>query len=480
MSDQRLDQNLSRLLEAAPTTPAPDAAFRDQLSQRLLEEAARLRGKAPVKAPRSQLWIAAGTALALAASIVILLLPRTVRLPATSPLELRAAAGRTTHVELGELASLDLRGPAIVRWNPPILRLEQGYLDLRTHQPLRVTADGAELEVSPDARCELELRGEGESNMKRWILPASATVAAGGVVVAILVHNGNVSMAHKAVGNGELMVVQGRAGDDATKLAQAERRVALLEKKLAAAQDESSKLAAQLVEKKGVTVGDVMKRLGELKKNQLAVLAAPGKVADLVTDLKGMGPTGVNAMVDLLKSKDPKDRFLAAKVLEDLSSPAAIPALRDTALNDSDQMAARMASHALALMADPATTDALRDIIKSNKDLGETVNALWGLCKIGDPDGLVQALAFIKNPQIEAQMRIALAANLTIIDDESVMPMIDEMVRQFGDNPQLDLLAVNYYKELGTAAAQQRLSAIANDGKMSQAIRDAAAAALKK
>src|SRR5262249_10655869 len=180
-------------------------------------------------------------------------------------------------------------------------------------------------------------------------------------------------------------------------------------------------------------------------KGQLAALAAPGKVADLVTDLKGLGPAGVNAMIDLLKSKDPKERFLAAKVLEDLSSPAAIPALRDTALNDSDQMAANMASHALALMADPATTDALKDIIKSNKFWGETVNALWGLCKIGDPDGLAQALAYIKDPQVDAQARIALAANLTIIDDESVMPMIDEMVRQFGDHAQLDLLAVNYY-----------------------------------
>ena len=54
------------------------------------------------------------------------------------------------------------------------------------------------------------------------------------------------------------------------------------------------------------------------------------------------------------------------------------------------------------------------------------------------------------------------------------------MVRQFGDNAQLDLLAVNFYKELGTPAAQQRLGAIANDARMPQAVRDAAAAALKK
>jgi HEAT repeat protein len=293
-------------------------------------------------------------------------------------------------------------------------------------------------------------------------------------------HNGTVSLAHRAVKNGELVVMQGQAGDDATKLAQAERRVALLEKKLATAQDESSRLATQLVERKGVTVADIMKRIGELKKGQLAVLAAPGKVADLVTDLKGLGPAGVNAMQDLLKSKDPKERFLAAKVLEDLAVPSSIPALREAALTDTDTMAGTMASHALALMADPATTDALRDIAKANKSWMQVVNALWGLCKIGDPDGLAQALAYIKDPQVDAQARIALAANLTIIDDESVMPMIDEMVRQFGDNAQLDILAVNYYKELGTPAAQQRLAAIADDAKLPQAARDAARAALKK
>jgi HEAT repeat protein len=274
--------------------------------------------------------------------------------------------------------------------------------------------------------------------------------------------------------------MQGQAHDDATKLVQAERRIALLEKKLIAAQDESNRLAAQLVEKKGVTVADIMKRIGELKKGQLAVLAAPGKTADLVVDLKGLGPAGVNAMVELLKSKDPKERFLAAKVLEDLSTPSAIPALREAALRDSDPMAANMASHALALMADPATTDALRDIAKANKSWAQVVNALWGLCKIGDPDGLAQALAYIKDPQIDAQERIALAANLSIIDDESVMPMIDEMVRQFGDKEQLDILAVNYYKELGTPAALHRLSAMADDTRFPQAARDAARAALKK
>jgi hypothetical protein len=480
MSDDRLDRNLSHLLREAPTALEPDPAFRERLRERLLGEADRLRGQTPIGRSRSHLWIATATALSLAASVVLVLLPRTLRIPTNASFELHEPDGVARRVELGELATLEVRGPATLRWNPPELRLDRGYVNVQAHRPLRVAADGADFDLSAQTRCELELRGEGESNMKRWLLPSTATAAAGGLVLAILVHNGTVSLAHRAIQNGEVVVMHGQPGDDATKLAQAERRIALLEKKLVTAQDETNRLATQLVEKKGVTVGDVMKRIAELKKGQLAVLAAPGKTADLVADLKGLGPAGINAMIDLLKSKDPKESFLAAKLLEDLSSPTSISALREAALTHSDAMTANMASHALAMMGDPATTDALRDIVKANKSWMQEVNALWGLCKIGDPDGLAQALAYIKDPQVDAQARIALAANLTIIDDESVMPMIDEMVRQFGDKAQLDILAVNYYKELGTPAAQQRLAAIADDARLPQAARDAARAAMKK
>jgi HEAT repeat protein len=485
MSDERLDRNLSRLLGAAPRAHSPEPAFREQLREHLLKEADRLRAKPPVERWRFQRWLAAGTALAVAASIVILLLPRTVRLSAAEPLALRLAAGAARSIKLGRVAALEVRGPATLHWSTPTLRLEHGYVKLRAHQPLRVLADGAELELSDDGSCEVELRREGEPNMKRWLLPATATAAAGGVVLAILLHNGTLSLrranaAQRAVGNGELVVMQGRATDDAAKLAQAEHRISLLERKLSTAQDQANRLAAQLVEKKGVTVADALKRVGELRKAGIGALAAPGKLADLVSDLKGLGPAGVNAMMDLLKSKDPKERFLAAKVLEDLSSPASISALREAALGDTDPMAANMAAHALALMGDPATTDALRDVVKGNKSWQQVVNGLWGLCNIGDTDGLAQALAYIKNPQIDAGARTALAANLTLINDESVMPMVDEMLRQSGDNAQIDLLAVNYYKQLGTPDALQRLASIADDARLPQAARDAARAALQK
>jgi HEAT repeat protein len=222
-------------------------------------------------------------------------------------------------------------------------------------------------------------------------------------------------------------------------------------------------------------------RIAELKKTQqLAALAAPGKLSALVGDVRGLGPAGIKAMTDLLKSGDSKERFLAAKVLEDLSSPATISALREAALNDSDPTAARMAGHALALMGDPATTDALKDIIKANRSWPDTVNALWGLCKIGDPDGIVQALAFLQNPANDAQARLALGANLTLIDDEDVLPLVDEVVRQFAGEGRVGALAVNYYKELGTPAALQRLAALADDAKLPAQVRDAARAPLRK
>jgi hypothetical protein len=283
--------------------------------------------------------------------------------------------------------------------------------------------------------------------------------------------------ATRSIAPGSVAVAQSEG--DASKLAQAERRIAVLERKLTASQNEVDRLASQLVEKKGVTVANVLSRIGELKKTQLGALVAPGKTADLVADLKGLGGSGVKAMTDLLKSKDSRERFIAAIVLENLASPAAIPDLREAALKDPDGLTARMASHALALMDDPATTDALREIAQK-KSWPEQVNALWGLCKIGDPDGIKQTAAFLADTTNEQTARMALGASLMLISSEDVLPLVDETIQLFPQVEQILSLAVTYYKDLGTPAATERLTAMAQNAQLPESIRAAAKAALHK
>ncbi len=489
MSDDSLEQNVARLLEG--TTPhdrgatRPDEAFRARLEARLLAEvapapAARAAEARTVVRPGRFRRALSYTALALASAAVIVLAlgaPRALRVEASSPHTLTVPTGTRSWIEIGApgrppLLRAELRGPAEATWQPapPVLRVEHGWIRAEANAPLAVRAADVEVALTQGAELELELTRGGTNMAPKWLLPASTAIASG-ALVGLVVHRGNAEVrsadGSKAAPNGQLVVVDGARGDD--RLVDAQRHVAMLERKVSGLRGENERLAAQLADKKGVTVSSVMARLGELKQgSQLAALASPGKLMELETDLKGLGAQGVQAMVDLLKSKDDKDRFLAAKILEDLDSPTAIPALREVALGDTDPLAARMASHALALMESPGTTDALRELVKKKPSWEAEVNAIWGLCRQGDPDGIAQAMTFLKDKEGRSeQMRAALGINLLLLRGEELLPLVDEVVTQWKTAPQTVAFAAEYYKNLG-AAGRSRLEALANDPALSE------------
>jgi HEAT repeat protein len=260
----------------------------------------------------------------------------------------------------------------------------------------------------------------------------------------------------------------------------APRRVDELEKKVAALKQENARLAGTLAQKKGVTGDKVRERIAALKSSALPGLMNPGALTDLETDLKGLGPEGVKLMIDLLGSADAKERFLAAKVLEDLNAPAAIGALKKTALEDSDRLASSMASHALAFIDDPQVVPALRAIVDANKTWESRVNALWGLCKLGEPRALDQALAIMKDEKETKAMRGALGGNLLLLPDPALLAVADETLRQFGSEPQVVRLAIDYYKSINVPEGTARLQSIASDPKQSEENRKAAREALAK
>lgn len=479
MSDDQLEKNVARLLEGTvphDRGPArPDEAFRARLEARLLAETAPAR-PAPRTAVRGRFRRVAsyaGLALASAAVIVIGLgQPASVRVDASRPQTLTVPAGTRSWIEIGgpgrpPLLRAELRGPAEATWQPtpPVLRVEHGWIRTEAASPVAVQAAGVEVALQPGAELELELSRGGTNMAPKWLLPASTAIASG-VLVGLVVHRGSAAVrgadGTKAAPHGQLVVMEGARPDD--RLVDSQRHVAMLERKVTGLRQENDRLAAQLADKKGVTVKSVMARIGELKEGgAIAALASPGKLTDVETDLKGLGAAGVQAMVDLLKSKDDKDRFLAARILEDLDSPAAIPALRDVALGDSDALAAKMASHALALMESPGTTDALRDIVKKKPSWEAEVNALWGLCKQGDPDAIAQAMVFLKDKEGRSEdQRAALGINLLLLKGEDLLPLVDEVVSQWKALPQTVAFAAEYYKGLGEAG-RSRLEALAND-----------------
>jgi HEAT repeat protein len=505
------DERLAQALPAVAARQAADPDFRARLGQRLLAAAsaraavdAHAGAPAPRRPSRRPLLMAAG-AFAAAAALVGVLAPRRGALPAMAPavrtlaadepVRLRAPAGVRVGVALAAagrasqpLARLELRDGAEVSYrpgDPAELELRNGFVRVATTAPLRLRAAGQELVTAPhsDVSLELRLSAEGENTMRPvWLIPTSAASGAA-LTLAVLVLQGRVELTRAARGapatppTGQVLVLHPDE-DGPQTLAQAQRRITELEQKVSALKQESGRYAGQLAQKKGVTTASVLERISALKRSPYAAMLAPGALADLMTDLKGLGPAGVEAMIGLLKSTDANERFLAGKLLEDLNAPSAIPALRQAALNDDDKMAATMAGHALALMDDASTVPALREIADANKNWEARVNALWGLCKHGDQRAIGEALAYVKDEKQSPQARAALGANLMLLSDPELLPIVDETVRQFGDAGQLATIAANYYKSLGTPEARERLEAMARNQKLNEAYREAARKAL--
>ena len=426
------------------------------------------------------------------------LAPIGTRLSIDAPVHLRAPVGRCVGVELSGLR-LELRDGAEVAFRPedlPTLELVSGFVRVAlaagSGTSTRVRAGDRELQIHPEptsrSSCCTSPRFEAEARVhadaergKRmrnvWLVPGSALSGAG-LTLAVLVAQGRVAFSTPpqppSLPAGEVMVLRSDDGPHDTP-----HRLAQLEQKVTALRTENGRLAGQLARSKGVTVASVLERISGLKRTSLAGMLVPGAMAELVTDLKGLGDEGVQAMIKLLQSPDDKERFLAANLLEQLNSPASIPALRQAALTDKDKMPAVMASHALALMEDAATVPALREIVAADKSWESRVNALWGLAKHGDQKAIAESLAIMKDAKQPEQLRGALGGNLLLLTDPELLPIADETVRQFAQVEQVGMLAVEYYKTVGTAEARSRLEAMASNGKLAEPVRKAASEALR-
>jgi hypothetical protein len=505
MSDEREDQleglseeELGRVLSKVAARQAPEAAFRQRLVERLrgasVEGPPRLAVPVPPKPRLNRRHGVAAFAFAAGAALVLALVPRgpaalapaTTTVPPDAPVVLRAPAGRTAGVVVEApgrtVLRLELRdGAEVTYWptRPARLDLAQGFARLAAGEPVRVRAAGDELLVESGADVALELREltQGGPVMRPlWLIPTSA--GSGAVLtLAVLVASGRATLHHgettTAPPAGQVAISHPERG-----AAAAPHRVAELEQKVSALKQENGRLAGKLAQKSGVTIEQVRERILGLSRTPLGGLLAPGAMTDVLTDLKGLGPAGVDAMIKLLKSPNSSERFLAAKLLEDLSAPAAIDALKQMALTEKEEMNANMASHALAFIDDPAAVPALREVADNSKSWGSQVNALWALCKHGDKKAIDQALAWMKDEKRPAQTRAALGANLLLLPDPELLPIVDQTVKDFGGAGQVAVFAVQYYKNSGVPEGRERLQAMANDTKLPEAARKAAQEAL--
>jgi hypothetical protein len=119
-------------------------------------------------------------------------------------------------------------------------------------------------------------------------------------------------------------------------------------------------------------------------------------------------------------------------------------------------------------------------VLPANKSWESRVNAMWGLCKLGEPRALDQALAIMRNDAEPKNVRAALGANLLLLPDPALLAVADETVRQFSDETEIAHLAITYYKSINVPEGTARLQSLASDPKQSEKVRKAAREALAK
>ena len=284
------------------------------------------------------------------------------------------------------------------------------------------------------------------------------------------------SPAPSAAGDSPRVVTGGK--EQGEELEAARRRIAALEADLSKAQAEAEELRRAASNRPlAVDPAQLAAKIETLRGNGFRAFLSPGATSDIVADLKALGPPGLDLLRGLLASEDPADRFLAAKLLEDLGDPAAVPDLRKAAA-DSDEQVANMASHALALMGGPEALGALRSLLEGEPGVGVRVNSLFGLARAGDPMGIQQSLAYLQDTNNSGEMRAALTNGFLVLDDPRVMPVIDHIATNLRQNEAGMRAVIAYYQRVGSAVARNRLQDLANDPALSAASRAAASAAL--
>lgn len=212
----------------------------------------------------------------------------------------------------------------------------------------------------------------------------------------------------------------------------------------------------------------------------------PGSGPDaqkLLADIKDLGEPGTLLLLSGLASEDASQRVVAAQLLGQLNDSSAVSALTDSALNDGDERVAAVASQSLALMdideADEAAArEAFRSLAAKPNGAASELNAIYALCKLGDPEGTQRALQYLSSSERVPQAKAMLVINLARLPELGILPVMDQAVSMFADSPPVVSAAISYYRTLGTAPAQARLASLASNTALDPQIQRAASLAL--
>jgi HEAT repeat protein len=211
-------------------------------------------------------------------------------------------------------------------------------------------------------------------------------------------------------------------------------------------------------------------RLERLARNPEALQFVPATL-DWILDMRGDPAIALELLFRALERGDGKERALVAKLLCYFRQPEAVAALLRSARSDGDDRVAAEAARSLSLMEGLDTGASLLDLVNNSRRGHVVVNALYGLCRLGTDDGLRLAVGYLTDPGQSSKLRALLALNVSQRREQHLMIVVDLIAQLYISVPPIMREVVQYYADMGTAEARQRLHAISEDRRADDDIR---------
>jgi hypothetical protein len=206
-----------------------------------------------------------------------------------------------------------------------------------------------------------------------------------------------------------------------------------------------------------------------------------GRAREVVNDLRAMGDSGVQALMQVLTSgTDSDERRTAARLLGALQAPEALPALRDIINKDDDVLMRRAAASALRQLQTPESMPVMEKLLfTTGEDRFVRMSAAYGLAQAGQPVGVAGLVQIFDEANADGRGRDMAFRALASLDGDRSVPFMRQVVSSHQIEPSYRLQAIKYLTGQGDQQALPALQTVMQSPTEQPSIRDAAAQAYK-
>ena len=239
-------------------------------------------------------------------------------------------------------------------------------------------------------------------------------------------------------------------------------------------------------QKQKITVEEFEGLLEAIRTNPFINIVAPNATTEAAAALQELGEEGRQVMIRYLSSPKADTRMTAANVLRYQGAPMLVEELTEVACKDPQYEVAALAAHALFNVSGEPARAALKTVVARTDHLPAKVNALWGLCRLGDEESIAMAREFFNDTRHDDNLRYALGSGIFFLSDERLLPFANDVLTSLLDKgtereaiANLVSLGIRFYKRIGSPEAQAQLEYIAIDPGIAPRIRKEAQEALQ-